>query len=232
LTLTLHSLQDPPEDAVVTICGHVFCNQCICEHLTADENICPSPNCKVQLRASSIFSKGTLKCTLSDELGGNCSSGTGFETGKKHKKFEDIWSSASKIKAALEILQSLPRSQCSLESNVEKSDGQSSNSSANTAGSVLAKSSVDSSGTEHINLQRCSNSEVSEKAIVFSQWTRMLDLLEGPLKASCIQYRRLDGTMSVAAREKAIKDFNTLPEVCLRNISNFLLHCSCNFIRY
>jgi SNF2 family DNA or RNA helicase len=54
---------------------------------------------------------------------------------------------------------------------------------------------------------------ITEKAIVFSQWTRMLDMLEVPLKESGLQYRRLDGTMSVIAREKAVKDFNTLPEV-------------------
>lgn len=41
----------------------------------------------------------------------------------------------------------------------------------------------------------------------------MLDLLEGCLKKSSIQYRRLDGTMSIVARDKAVKDFNTLPEV-------------------
>ncbi|URE25963.1 SNF2 family N-terminal domain [Musa troglodytarum] len=50
-------------------------------------------------------------------------------------------------------------------------------------------------------------------------WTRMLDLLEVPLKDSCIQYRRLDGTMSIAAREKAIKDFNMLPEVTVMIMS-------------
>ncbi|XP_064939508.1 helicase-like transcription factor CHR28 isoform X3 [Musa acuminata AAA Group] len=50
-------------------------------------------------------------------------------------------------------------------------------------------------------------------------WTRMLDLLEVPLKDSCIQYRRLDGTMSIAAREKAIKDFNLLPEVTVMIMS-------------
>lgn len=58
------------------------------------------------------------------------------------------------------------------------------------------------------------NSVVREKAIVFSQWTRMLDLVEVCLKDSSIGYRRLDGTMSVGARDKAVKDFNTLPEVC------------------
>ena len=56
-------------------------------------------------------------------------------------------------------------------------------------------------------------SVVREKAIVFSQWTRMLDLLEPCLKESSIGYRRLDGTMSIVARDKAVKDFTSLPEV-------------------
>ncbi|XP_020257734.1 helicase-like transcription factor CHR28 isoform X2 [Asparagus officinalis] len=221
ITLAICTIcNDPPEDAVVTICGHVFCNQCICEHLTTDENICPSPNCKVQLRAASVFSKGTLKSSLSDELDyDTCSYSSCFEIGDKQNKFEDSWSTySSKIKAALEILQSLPRSQLSSGTNIEKPDDESSNSSVNAANFVSARSSPDSSvGIK--NLQRYSNREVSEKAIIFSQWTRMLDLLEGPLKDSCIQYRRLDGTMSVAAREKAIKDFITLPEFGARLLS-------------
>lgn len=56
--------------------------------------------------------------------------------------------------------------------------------------------------------------ESTEKAIVFSQWTSMLDLLETPLKNAGFCYRRLDGTMSVLARDKAVSDFNTRPEVC------------------
>ncbi|XP_028072570.1 helicase-like transcription factor CHR28 [Camellia sinensis] len=60
---------------------------------------------------------------------------------------------------------------------------------------------------------------VGEKAIVFSQWTRMLDLLETCLKNSSIKYRRLDGTMSIVARDKAVKDFNTLPEVSVMIMS-------------
>jgi len=51
------------------------------------------------------------------------------------------------------------------------------------------------------------------KAIVFSQWTGMLDLLELSLNNNLIQYRRLDGTMSLNLREKGVKDFNTDPEV-------------------
>lgn len=65
---------------------------------------------------------------------------------------------------------------------------------------------------EDINIK--GNSVVREKATVFSQWTGMLDFLEVCLKDSSIGYRRLDGKMSIVARDKAVKDFNTLPEVC------------------
>lgn len=76
--------------------------------------------------------------------------------------------------------------------------------------------------------------ESTEKAIVFSQWTSMLDLLETPLKNAGFCYRRLDGTMSVLARDKAVSDFNTRPEVC----SNLMFYLTkseyviffCNFI--
>jgi SNF2 family DNA or RNA helicase len=61
--------------------------------------------------------------------------------------------------------------------------------------------------------------ESTEKAIVFSQWTSMLDLLETPLKNAGFCYRRLDGTMSVLARDKAVSDFNTRPEVTVMIMS-------------
>ncbi|WIA19197.1 hypothetical protein OEZ85_003842 [Tetradesmus obliquus] len=52
-----------------------------------------------------------------------------------------------------------------------------------------------------------------EKVIVFSQWTGMLDLLEVPLRKAGLGFRRLDGTMTVAARERAIADFESCVEV-------------------
>lgn len=51
------------------------------------------------------------------------------------------------------------------------------------------------------------------KAIVFSQWTGMLDLVELSLNQSLIQFRRLDGTMSLNARDRAVKEFTNDPEV-------------------
>ncbi|VFQ81665.1 unnamed protein product [Cuscuta campestris] len=161
---------DPPEDAVVSICGHVFCNQCICEHLTGDATHCPAPNCKAHLNVSSIFSKSILIRSLSNQP----HVVTNNSNGPKPCETSDIFSvgrsyDSSKIKAALGMLQSLPKLRI---------------------GEVGG-----------------------EKALVFSQWTGMLDLLEACLKKSSIQYRRLDGTMSIVARDKAVKDFNTIPEV-------------------
>ncbi|KAJ8459501.1 hypothetical protein OPV22_032427 [Ensete ventricosum] len=208
---------DPPEDAVVTVCGHVFCNQCICEHLDGDDNICPSADCKVRLNVASVFSKTTLVSSIRDLPGDSCSSSRCSSEMVDAVKISGNRSSSysSKVKAAIEILRSLSKSQCSLPNcNSEKSNGE-----------------IDGSLQHGVTVsQRCSvcttdgkksdpNCQPSEKAIVFSQWTRMLDLLEVPLKDSCIQYRRLDGTMSIAAREKAIKDFNMLPEVTLMIMS-------------
>jgi SNF2 family DNA or RNA helicase len=87
----------------------------------------------------------------------------------------------------------------------------------NFSGANKGKSFMDSPENQNFSVNRGSNDSVTfvgEKAIVFSQWTRMLDLLEVCLKNSSIQYRRLDGTMSIVSRDKAVKDFNTLPEVC------------------
>jgi len=52
-----------------------------------------------------------------------------------------------------------------------------------------------------------------EKAIVFSQWTAMLDLLEPCLRNAGIHFRRLDGTMSLSARERALIEFETKNDV-------------------
>ncbi|WVZ87282.1 hypothetical protein U9M48_033943 [Paspalum notatum var. saurae] len=54
---------------------------------------------------------------------------------------------------------------------------------------------------------------VPAKAIVFTQWTGMLDLLERSLSSNHIEFRRLDGSMPLNVRERAVKEFNTDPEV-------------------
>ncbi|KAJ4798439.1 hypothetical protein LUZ62_049685 [Rhynchospora pubera] len=178
---------DAPEDAVVTTCEHVFCNQCISERLTGGEDSALCPKCKSRLSLASLFTKTALKSSLS---GGTLVKEEELSDLKLPRTSVFCTGYSSKIKMALEILHSLPP----LKVNCE--------------------------GGEEIERKPFEKKPViTEKAIVFSQWTRMLDMLEVPLKESCLQYRRLDGTMSVTAREKAVKDFNTLPEVSVMMMS-------------
>ncbi|XP_020598613.1 helicase-like transcription factor CHR28 isoform X2 [Phalaenopsis equestris] len=205
---------DPPENAVVSICGHVFCNQCICEHLTGDDNICPSANCREKLSSCSVFSMDTLKSCLFEQPGLDFFPDNSISAQDGSEICEEILiSHSSKIKAALEILCSLPPSKTSPSlCKSAKPYNDSSVFSEDAASTISVGCSSDNSAEQQSN-QQTSNVKQTEKAIVFSQWTRMLDLMEVSLKDSHILYRRLDGTMSIAAREKAIKDFNMLPEV-------------------
>lgn len=162
----------------------MFCNQCILEHLSSDDNHCPFSECKNLLGRSSVFYKSTLTVSISDQPSSEesevkePSSSNGPIDSLKIEAIKALES--SKIKAAVEVLKSISKPH-----DITMNDT-----------SIMG------------------NSAVREKAIVFSQWTRMLDLVEVCLKDSSIHYRRLDGTMSVVARDKAVKDFNTLPEVC------------------
>ncbi|KAE9597142.1 putative DNA helicase chromatin remodeling SNF2 family [Lupinus albus] len=211
---------DPPEDAVVSVCGHVFCNQCICEHLTGDDNQCPATNCKTGLSTSKVFSKDTLKSCLSEQGCDNLSGCSGSKVEESEPWFQSQPYDSSKIKAALEVLQSLCKAQCYAPKSISShgTTGKNTDCSVNSSDSNVGRSFQNFPENHNLSVNRSSNDSTTvlgEKAIVFSQWTRMLDLLEECLKKFSIQYRRLDGTMSVVARDKAVKDFNTLPEVCI-----------------
>jgi len=57
------------------------------------------------------------------------------------------------------------------------------------------------------------------KSVVFSQWTCMLDLLEIPLRREGINFVRLDGQMTRAARDACLIKFDTSPEVIVFLVS-------------
>ncbi|KAJ9179608.1 hypothetical protein P3X46_011378 [Hevea brasiliensis] len=158
-----HACNDPPEDPVVTICGHVFCYQCVSDYLTGDENTCPSRGCKEQLGSDVVFSEATLKSCVSDNR----------DVGPKHPEFDDksmILQSHCQVKS--------PRPEL--------------NHAAGCNGTSTAYSS--------------SSTEGQIKSII-------------SLNQHCIQYRRLDGTMTLAARDRAVKDFTTDPVVTVMVMS-------------
>ncbi|TPX50784.1 hypothetical protein SeLEV6574_g00692 [Synchytrium endobioticum] len=57
------------------------------------------------------------------------------------------------------------------------------------------------------------------KAVVFSQWTGMLDLLEGPLREEGFKCVRLDGKMNRSERSKSLDALNQDPSVNILLIS-------------
>lgn len=168
---------DTPEDAIVTICGHVFCYQCIHERITTDENMCPAPNCSRTLGLELLFSSGALKICISGKSSSAVASSSSDNESSSISQSSFV---SSKIQAAIDILNS-----------------------------IIVMDPL----TESYTMESSRSGLGPVKAIVFSQWTGMLDLLELSLNINCIQYRRLDGTMSLNLREKNVKDFNTDPEV-------------------
>lgn len=167
--------------------------------MIGDNTQCPTKNCKTHLTVSHVFSISTLRAAVVDQQSTvhtstpSCSDSELSKVSESHSL--SCPEGSSKIKAALELLLSLSKPSVVRVNSIESIDSQ---------GKI--GTSVDS----HYSTVKVGG----EKAIVFSQWTRMLDLLEGFLKNSSIQYRRLDGTMPIAARDRAVKDFNTIPEVC------------------
>jgi len=59
---------DPPEDAVVATCGHVFCYQCVHDSLTGDAHVCPYPFCGKKLSVRSVFTPAVLKLSILPKL--------------------------------------------------------------------------------------------------------------------------------------------------------------------
>ncbi|RLN03188.1 hypothetical protein C2845_PM13G22520 [Panicum miliaceum] len=59
---------DPPEDAVVATCGHVFCYQCIHDSLAGDAHVCPYPLCGKKLSIRSVFTPAVLKLSILPKL--------------------------------------------------------------------------------------------------------------------------------------------------------------------
>nr|KJB31901.1 hypothetical protein B456_005G213400 [Gossypium raimondii] len=204
--------KDPPDDPVVTMCCHVFCYQCVSEHLTGDDNTCPARGCKEQLGADIVFSRSTLRICIAD----------GYNGSLVHPQFEnsvilqDEYSS-SKIKTVIEIL----KSKCLLKNSSLESQSAIGCSETSLSSEQTYKE-TDHSGIRVVKRTTVYSHSLADrpmKAIVFSQWTRMLDLVEHSLRNHSINYRRLDGTMSLAARDRNVKDFNNDPEVTVMLMS-------------
>ncbi|KAK7270127.1 hypothetical protein RIF29_23047 [Crotalaria pallida] len=207
---------DPPEDPVITMCGHVFCFQCVSDFLTADDNTCPEDYCKETIGVDVVFSKDTLRSCISDDLGGSSSTNSHVID---YSLFQDYEYNSSKIKAVLDILESNHKMKASSSGSPSASGAFGDLLSSDT--SYFEDCDSDVQVTKHTRKYSEAITDRPIKAIIFSQWTSMLDLVEEALKqCQCrIRYRRLDGRMTLLARDKAVKDFNTDPQVTVMLMS-------------
>jgi SNF2 family DNA or RNA helicase len=64
-------------------------------------------------------------------------------------------------------------------------------------------------------LEKMKTNDPEAKAIIFSQWTTMLNLIENPLKENGWSFTRLDGSMTLQKRRQQLEEFKTHPEVRL-----------------
>ncbi|CAN8255778.1 unnamed protein product [Cochlearia groenlandica] len=191
-SVTCSDCDDTPVNPVVTFCGHVFCYQCVSKYITRDGNMCPVRRCREDLARDVVFSESALRNCTKDDLGRSSSQDEGLGTSVLlNSEFV-----SSKIKAVLDILES--HSKQGIPNNAHHGQMPSSSESDDDD---------DVTNVEPTSHYSSSPSQGPIKTIVFSQWIGMLNLVEMCFVENDIDFRRLDGTMSLAARDEAVKEF-------------------------
>ena len=72
---------------------------------------------------------------------------------------------------------------------------------------------------QNLRTQKDEETGRTEKTIIFSQFTSLLDLLEFPINREGWKYRRYDGGMSPKARNDAVLDFTDKPDIKVMLVS-------------
>eukprot|EP00798_Chlamydomonas_sp_ICE-L_P030148 gene30148-35126_t len=206
---------DVPESPVVTVCGHIYCKQCVSTQLegtgSGEEFLCTT--CSRVVRSNEVYSHAALETAAG-----------GAPPALEPAPGDRPWVSSSKVDQLLELLNTIR----------SRNNGTVPGGSQGRSTVLAAKSKTDArlaGALRKLTPVPCKGSFARdgtrpEKVIVFSQWTGMLDLLEIPLKKLKYGFRRLDGTMTVPARENSIGDFEDKPDVMillvsLKSISDF-----------
>ncbi|PSC70181.1 SNF2 family DNA-dependent ATPase [Micractinium conductrix] len=270
---------DVPEDAVVAVCSHVFCAQCVATELSnaghgaAEVELAfHCPTCRQELGKHDIFSarglaaaepgrqaqqEGQQQQQQQQQAHQQGAPPGGQEQQQAWAKQEQReqqagavpaapppaavpagpgWQSSAKLDALMEVLRKLRDKGAAAEAEAKQkrsvlSSGRSLSHSrlaaalgggggaarlpSRGAGSARGSGAAAAAGGSRGASPRLP----MEKVIVFSQWTAMLDLAEAPLRREGFQFRRLDGTMNIKARQQAIEDFSRRPEVAVMLVS-------------
>lgn len=151
----------------------MFCYECVSGNINGDDKTCPALNCSNELKHDVVFTESAVRSCIND-----------YHDPQDKKALVLLQGDfiSSKIKAVIEILQSLAQQ---------------------------------------------GSPDTPIKTIVFSQWTGMLDFVEHSFVENRINFRRLDGTMSLVTRDIAVKEFNNDPDV-----SDVTLVMFCSFLHF
>ena len=208
---------DPADDPVISKCCHIFCRQCVSTRLSdaSQGNLGTSPSYRCPSCEKLLGSRDTYSLQALHSLNGNAEnfSRTENEDNVNELHMQD----SSKIIALMDLLKSLRKDgEARMQESSKRIEAVVRLSAKRTAkrlscgASKPAFKSIAPSAPPH---------QHTEKAIVFSQWTSMLDIVQESLIENKFIFRRLDGTMNLSARQEAIEDFTSNPEVTVMLVS-------------
>ncbi|XP_044968034.1 helicase-like transcription factor CHR28 [Hordeum vulgare subsp. vulgare] len=207
--------KEPPENAVITTCCHIFCYECAQESLS-EEEVCPV--CKQKLCSELLFSRPVLRLCISDELESYATAAGDSSAAAAAAADSSVVVAAAADSSAVVAAASAADSSAAAAA-ASAADSSAAAAAADESSSICEASYISSKIKGAVdtlksifNTHGPADSD-TPKAIVFSQWTGMLNVLELSLNSNFINFRRLDGSMSLDDREEAVQEFKADPEV-------------------
>ena len=190
---------DPPDNGVLTPCGHLLCRECLFGSLQYFGGAkCPVCRAKVNMKTV-LPINDTIDVTAAPTMDDLQSNGKTIRSAKLDAMVKILKSKLLNSSISDNVANVLVSSRRGVDicHDVEKSVSNSPGTSYKPSDGIRSDQTPSHSPAKH------------KKAVIFSQWTYMLDLISFVLKREKISFVRLDGSMSQAKREKAVKEFKT-----------------------
>ena len=192
---------DVVNNPVISKCNHMFCRECVDQAMQKEEGAkLPCPCCQQELSAGEVFSEAALK---SKHQGGK---------GQQNGGGPDAFQPSAKIRQVMTHLKAL-HARNKPHRPAPKAPKQAKRGSDGRMAAALRPLPPPPPNPHMMRKVE------TEKVVIFTQWTSMLDILEIPLRKEGYKFRRLDGSMSIPVREKAVNDFLDDPTVTVMIMS-------------
>ena len=220
------------DSPVSTMCGHLFCLECIVNHITTREESNSSrnatadcPNCREPITKDKLIPLSKIQESFVEPLPQTDGSGKSVIQKEPETAADENYADSCHSDDETDS-ESEDRAFASSSSKVptSKRRTRSSKSAAiDDAEDDDKKEEAIPLSTKIIRLLEVLNdtrkNHAGEKTIVFCSFTKMLDLCEGPLRDNGFRFTRLDGSMSIKERTEAVNTFKQSKHVNIMLIS-------------